>query len=464
MKTNIFLIGILCLLGMETLWGFQVPDTTVKMADGSIPGILPDVKKQDTLRKKKPFKEVLNNINWALDVLTFARQTEFADELGTLNPENRIARLNRYDGGVYIRPDLKYLSNQFSIWVKPRLNLDIDGDRGSFFDSDNVASEFFFQELKARWNFDEQFYLAAGRYLKVIGSSVFINPSNPFFIDPGRFNPKFEIRPMDFVEFNYSKGSWSFSLLANLHEADTPIFEEPFFEFKKRFAFLAEYYGSAENLGAILSIDENQRTHLGFYGQKNINEAVVAWIDGSVEYKPNRFYPVRGHETGLIAYDMINGEANEQLFLTTLVGASYTFNFGPTLQLEYFFNGKGYSDEEFETFQDMIASSVDYNFDVTRLLSDRNLGRGINTGMPYIRRHYVFSQIGQNDLFDQLNFNVRYFYSFDDNSSQVSSLIEWNVTYNLEIHAILLKNFGGRDTDFNRFLDHQFMFGFLLTL
>lgn len=413
------------------------------------------------VKEPSAIKKILDEIRWSVDILTFGRQTEFPDEPGTLNPENRIARFSTYDGGMYIRPELKYSNDKFGIWVKPRINLDVRDNTSNQTGEDDFEAEFFFQELKVRWYINQSSFLMAGRYLKNIGSSVFINPSNPFFIDPGRLNPKFEIRPMDFVEYNYSKDRWSLSLIANLHEGQTPEFQEPFFEFERRYSVFAEYYGDSDNFGAIFSVDEEERIHFGYFGQKNLNDALLAWIDGSVEYKPNRFYPVRGHSTGLIPFDMINGAENEQVFFTALAGASYTFNFGPTLQLEYYFNGKGYTDEEFDLLQEVIASAADFNFDVTRLLSYRNLGRGITTGMPYIRKHYLFSQLGQNDLFSQLNFNVRYFYALEDGSSQITSLIEWNVAPSLEIHSVLLKNFGGRATDFNRFLDHQIMMGFI---
>lgn len=434
---------------------------TLAESDTLVPGFtFPE--KEDTTNNKLA-KALSENVRWSFDILAFGRQGAFAKEPGTLNPKNTIAKLNEYDGGIYLRPELKYLNNRFSLWVKPRLNIDMDmdGEAQRFFKSDNFDVNFFFQELKFRWYISKSVFLAGGRYFKSIGSSVFINPSNPFFIDPGRLNPKFEVRPMDFIELNYSKAAWSFSLIGNLYEVDASLYKSPFFEFDRRYAFLAEYYGAAENLGSIFSVDEEQRFHFGFYGQKNLNEAVVAWLDGSLEYKPNRFYPVTGHSTGLIDFDMVNEGQNEKIFSTALVGASYTFSFGPTLQLEYYFNGKGYTDEAFDLYKQMVASSANFNFDITRVLSNRNLGRGINTGMPYIRRHYLFSQLGQNDLFGQLNLNARYFYSFEDKNSQLSSLIEWNVTDRLEIYCIILKNFGGRDTDFNRLLDHQMMLGLL---
>ncbi|MEM9824516.1 MAG: hypothetical protein AAF985_25745, partial [Bacteroidota bacterium] len=149
---------------------------------------------------------------------------------------------------------------------------------------------------------------------------------------------------------------------------------------------------------------------------------------------------------------------NDRLFPVALLGASYTLNAGPTIQLEYLYNGQGYTEEEFDLFTEMVASSSLYNFDVTKDLSNINLGRAINPGMPYIRRHYAFVQVNQNDVWDRLNYNLRYIYSFEDQSHQTSALLEWNIG-RVELFTVLFANFGGRDTDLNRLIDSQLMFG-----
>jgi hypothetical protein len=152
---------------------------------------------------------------------------------------------------------------------------------------------------------------------------------------------------------------------------------------------------------------------------------------------------------------MINSSKNEKLFFSGLAGASYTFSFGPTLYLEYLYNGKGYSNEEFKTLTNLIEDATNYNFDITRNLSDLNLGRAINTGMPYIRRHYVFTQIGENDVLGKLNYNLRYFYGLDDSSSQLSALLEWYAADNIEVFAVSLFNFGKQESNFNRLINNQ---------
>jgi len=413
---------------------------------------------------------IQHELDWGLDVMPFVRHTKFADQPETLNPDNRVALLDEFDGGLYIRPSFTYRLRKdddiLRVWAKPRFNFNTGNDEGNIFDEDDYSLDFFFQELKAKWQINQNLYLLAGRYLKEMGSSIFINPSNPFLPNPGRLNPKLEQKPMDFVELNYSfQNNWNFSLIANLHEADNPSYEFPFFDFKRNYGLLGEYYGASENLGLLVSIDENEKYHLGTYGQKNITEALLVWMDAALEYNTDRFYPVTGHwtEPRLLDYDMIDGEANKELFATALLGASYTTRLGPTVQVEYLYNGKGYNDDEASLFYEMIASSSRYNFDITKDLANINMARAINPGMPYIRRHYLFTQVGENDLFGALNYNLRYIYSFEDQSSQFSSLIEWNLN-NIELYSVLQFNFGDRETDLKRLIDHQLMFGLIYRL
>lgn len=409
--------------------------------------------------KKKPFV-------WSVQSMGFGRSTGFANAKGSINPDNRIAKLNNYDGGIYIRPELKLKLNKFDFWVKPRIHVDFPQNpypRGqNVWNFEGYSTEFFFQELKSRWQINNKFFVQGGRYYKQIGTSIFINPSNPFIVNTSRLNPKIELFPMDFLEANFSSNSsWNYTLIANLGAGQTPVFKEPFLTFKRNYGFLMEHYGDAHNGGIIVSADEGGRFRLGAYAQKNLNEAIVLWTDFSVDYRANRFYPALGSSTGLLNYEMVNGSENDKMFLSGLVGASYTFLWGSTLQLEYFYNGKGYNQEQFERFSDQINTAQNYNFDVTRQLADLNLGRSINSGMPLNRQHYLFTQLGQNDLFDKLNINVRNLYSIDDSVNQLSTLIEYNATDTIEIYGLALKSTMPQSINPTQLVNYQIMIGLI---
>ncbi|MEA5460880.1 hypothetical protein VB796_17605 [Arcicella sp. LKC2W] len=416
------------------------------------------VEKTDSLKKKTFF--------WSLQSMGFGRATGFANKIGSINPENRIAKLNDYDGGIYFRPDFRLKLKGLDFWAKPRIHVDFPQNpypRGQHvWNYEGYSTEFFFQELKSRWQINQQFFVQGGRYYKQIGTSIFVNPSNPFIVNTSRLNPKIELFPMDFLEVSFSSNSsWNYTLIANLGAANTPVFKEPFLKFERNYGLFIEHYGDANNEGVIFSADEVGRFRLGGYAQKNVSESVVMWTDFSADYRPNRFYPAIGSSTGLLNYEMVNGEENDKVFISGLIGASYTFNWGPTIQLEYFYHGKGYNQEQFDRLSTQINTAPNYNFDVTRQLSDLNLGRSINSGLPLNRQNYVFTQFGQNDLFDKLNINVRNLYSIDDSVNQLSALVEYNVADNLEIYGLALKSTSPKSIDYTQLINYQLMIGLI---
>jgi hypothetical protein len=414
--------------------------------------------KTDSLKKKTFY--------WSVQTMGFGRSTGFTNTIGSINPENRIAKLNKYDGGIYFRPEFRLKLKSFDFWAKPRIHVDFPQNpypRGqNVWNYEGYSTELFFQELKSRWQINNKFFVQGGRYYKQIGTSIFINPSNPFIANTSRLNPKIELFPMDFLEASFaSNSSWNYTLIANLGAAQTPVFKEPFLTFSRNYGLMVEHYGDSNNEGVIFSADEAGRFRLGGYAQKNLSESVVVWTDFSVDYRPNRFYPVTGSSTGLLNYEMVNGSENDKVFASGLVGASYTFKWGPTLQVEYYYNGKGYNQEQFDRFSNQINTAQNYNFDVTRDLADLNLGRSINSGLPFNRQNYVFTQFGQNDLFDKLNVNLRNLYSIDDSVNQISALVEYNIADNLEIYGLGLKSTMPQAIDFTQLINYQFMIGLI---
>jgi len=410
----------------------------------------------DTIVKKDSI--VKKSLNYSIDIFSFLRSTSFRKEKKTINPGNELAKLDSFDYGLYIRPDINYEKKKISINLKPRYNLEYDQYNNNY-----ILDDFYFQELKLKYNLSNKSTVYFGRYFKNIGTSATINPSNLFFSESISLNPKLELKPMDFFELKYSLSlKWKLQLMANIGKGESEIYEIPFFEYHRKYALQIENYAESSQFSLLFAFDENKSYDFGFNGQKNMNEAILIWVDGAFNYKPNRFYPVQGNSTGLINYEMIND--NKKLFFSNIAGASYTFNFGPTFSLEYFYNGRGYDRLNSKIYYDMILTSSNYNFDVTKELAKKNLARAINPGMQYIRKNYLFSQFGQNDFLNQVNYFFRYAYCFDDNTSQLSSLIEWNVINDLEIHSVVLYNFGKQNNGLNKFIRNQIMLGIIYKL
>lgn len=384
-------------------------------------------------------------------LMNFFKFSSIANEVGTLNPSNRVAELNKFDIGFYLRPDLSFSLKKkrkiLELSIKPRLNL----ARGE---------GFFFQEAQLKWHINSNWSFQGGRYLKELGTATIINPSNPFIFNATFLNPKIEQKPLGFAELNYSKGDWNFSFFSNYSKANNPIYEDPYFDFDPSCGVVIERYKAAEHSGVLLNLGKDKKLHLGAYNFKTVSNSLLVWVDAAISYNVNRFYPVEGHWTSpqLLEYDMINGPKNRNLFFSGVLGISYATKLGPTIKFEYYYNERGYKDDEFDLFNEMILSSSQYKFDLTVDLADSNLARGINPGMPFLRRNYFFGQVGGFELFGIFDYNFRALYSLDDGSAQFSSLLEWNIG-ELQFFSLSILNAGSQNSDLKRLIDNQFWLG-----
>ena len=102
MVLRLFLINCLLLLSITISFSQQTTD--------------------DTEPTKKDWK---HSFDWGIDAMAFGRTTSLVDEIGSLNPNNRIAKLSQWNSGLYLRPDLYYSNIYFEVSAKPRLNFDI---------------------------------------------------------------------------------------------------------------------------------------------------------------------------------------------------------------------------------------------------------------------------------------------------------------------------------------------------
>ncbi|MDR2008917.1 MAG: hypothetical protein LBQ22_00345 [Bacteroidales bacterium] len=391
----------------------------------------------------------IKNIEWNVEIMPFSKFTNFITEENSLNPNNRIAKLYCAEYALHLRPSLKYENKKIVFSAHPRLKINNYKDLSVYF-----------QELKIEYRINDKAQIMLGRYVKELGSSLFVNPGNPFFIDADRINPKIEIKPMDFLQINYYPSkNFALSFLANLYRGEANIYQYPLFDFKRNYALYFDYYISSGHIGSIFSISENLKTHLGYYGQKTISDAIIIWLEGAIDYRPDRFYAVEGHEHNYLKHDVINGSRNDKYFFSNLFGFSFSLKSGTTFYIEYFHNGKGFNNQDITLQNAIKASTNEYHFDATKILSDRNLGRIINSGMIFPMKNYIFSQITHNELFNKMNCSLRYFYCLDDKGAQLSSLLEWDLSNNLQLFSVGLFNIGNKQTNFKQLVNYQTMIG-----
>ena len=98
---------------------------------------------------------------------------------------------------------------------------------------------------------------------------------------------------------------------------------------------------------------------------------------------------------------------------------------GPTLNLEYIYNGEGYTDEEANQFFELghaIGRSVEAGLLDPAELEFRD------TKLRLLRRNYLFLQYLQTEIADRFMLLLRWTQNLDDRSGLGSVLLEWNLS------------------------------------
>jgi len=401
--------------------------------------------------------ELSEGFEYSLRFLTFGTCQKAADS--SQNPNNDFFQISRYSTELEIRPDLRLTFRRLDLSAKPRMNLEWnaweDGRKEGDTDWDD---DWFVNEWLARIRMTEKLFVSYGRENLQWGPSYLFSPSNPFFRDNGRSNPKQEVPGMDFARLVWLPAmSWTISFIANIDEGRQ---EFRFFEFDKIYTVKLDYSGQEAYASMILSHQESDRNRLGFFGGWTATDALLIYGEGTISKGTDALYP----ETANNPFGASMEEIDDQdlsLKGTILAGGSYTLEVGPTLTVEYVYNGTGYSDGEAKAYYQLRQAAADayYLADPIQSLSKLTLSQTADPKLRFLRRNYIMFQHNHNDIWDVLNLTFRWTQNIDDSSGQFISIVECFVGDHIQLFSIGSVNSGSEDTEFGTILDYQWMIG-----
>lgn len=249
------------------------------------------------------------------------------------NPGNDLAML---PGGVAdstLRLNLRGRVGDMSFGLGPRLAYreTYDLHEGSSRESKTTA---YLNHWHAAWRPGpyEVFYT---RELMLWGPSLLASPSNPFFRNVDQTNPMIELPTRDFVGARAQlSDSDRLSLVINTGRGrDT----ETLRDFKRTAALQYEHTGNDYSFGTVVS-RRGATVRWGGYGQYTVGDATLLYADGAWLKEPERQVVVGTPENLLLGP---RGDAGKRR-MDLLLGGSYTFVSGPTVNLEYRYNAAGY--------------------------------------------------------------------------------------------------------------------------
>jgi hypothetical protein len=398
-----------------------------------------------------------NHFKYELRVLTYGLYQDPA--CSTQNPDNRFLELPRYKGDLEIRPDLRLDFDTVLLSAKPRMQLEYrswqDGARKG---ESDWTDDWYLNEWLARLKLTENLFISYGRENLQWGPSFLFSPSNPFFMDNGRNNPKQEVADMDFGRLVWIPGqAWTISFIAHLDEGHNKSRED---DFRKTYALKTDYTGRDFYGSLILSHRAGDRNIAGFFGGWTLSDAFLLYGEGAIRKGSRALYPKE--DAGLLGASMEAVHQDDRdLRSIFLIGGSYTFENGGTLAMEYAYNSPGYSDREADQYCRLRGKAADAfsSGGVWSALSGKTLGRTADTGLKFLRKNYIMTQYNRNDIQDKLDVTLRWTQNLDDGSYQFIVIGGYSLGNHIELFAIGNLNGGHKDTEFRSILDRQWMLG-----
>ena len=194
----------------------------------------------------------------------------------TLNPNNDFLKIPRYTADLELRPDFSLNFRRLKINFKPRLDVKWEYWKEGPLKGDKDASlDTFVNEWLVSLRLIEESYISYGRENLQWGPSFLISPSNPFFRETGRSNPKREVPGMDFARLIWvPSSSWTISFIANVDKGRQEFLLD---DFEPTYAFKLDYTTYRKYASLIVSYQENNRASLGGFAGWTVSDAVLVY-------------------------------------------------------------------------------------------------------------------------------------------------------------------------------------------
>lgn len=334
-----------------------------------------------------------------------------------VNPQNAL-RIPQHQAEFDVRPDFNLNFRQFEFGLKPRLEYTTSNIKQGDVRMNESDHRFFINEAFARYRMTDKLLAMYGRENLQWGPSALLSPSNPFNANNGRNNPNIELPGLDYVRVvAVPNSALTVSLIANTGSGRL----EENNQFQKTHAGKLDYTGNGHYFSIIASHRLNEQNRLGFFGGWDISDALLLYTEGSAAKKPPASASTR---------------ADSQI----LGGAAYTFEAGPSVNIEYFHNNRG-----------CVATSI------AQCLAQQ-IGE-IDPRHPLLRRRYVLLQYIDTKFSKSMNLAVRLIKNLDDKSAQLIVRLEYEFGQHLQLYAIPTFYNGRRDSEFGSLLRNSAFIG-----
>lgn len=321
-----------------------------------------------------------------------------------------------------LRPDLSWQQQAWRLELQPRLAAST-GDN----------AELWLNQAHASWQ-RGNWSVRAGRSVLLWGPSLFWTLSNRLWPDNGRDNAQRELAGHTLAQLDFTPDSrW---LLQAAWQADHG--HEPSEARRQEQVGLlrAEWVGNNGSGGLVLSRRAGEQERLGAWGQYTLSDGLVIYGDSDWG---------RREGAGVPGLPLQSGAR-----LSALAGASWTWENGLTLNLEWLQHGLGLSASEYHDWQSRWQA-----------LPPAARGQMLDSGLgPLGRRHVALQLMDSRER--TLGWIVRASHGVDDDSGEALLQLNWTPGERWQAWANILASYGSSGSDYRRGLDGLLWLGITL--
>lgn len=378
----------------------------------------------------------------------------------TQNPDNAFLDLYRYSTELDLRPDFFLDLPDVSALFKPRAIASYQWWEDGVPKGKNQSSDrAFVNEWRVQAKASSTLFVSFGKEKLLWGPSFIASPSNILFKDTEKINPKIEVEGKYLAKVIYvPNNAITVNLISEMEKENNDLGES----LKPLQALKIDYLTGNSLISLIGYYRQDDRFHLGSYGQWTASDAVLLYYDGILSKGTDALYPVIDSSNPLGGAFAKRYDDSGRFFPTVSAGGSYTFLSGSTFSMEFLYNGQGYDNSEANAYYMIRQNAHDHFFDTTPLsgLSQMTLNETLNNELPFLRRYYLMGQYQVREIKNVLDVIVRYTHGIEEHAGQASSIIEWQLSNRIQLFNINTIAVGsGKNREFNSLLASSYMAG-----
>ena len=366
------------------------------------------------------------------------------DAASPFNPGNRLLQQDEAVASSELRPDLSWSDEALTLVVKPRLRYD---------SSDNERRQRgWINEGYARWRLGEELTIGGGREVLLWGPAQFWNPSNPFYLNNGKTNAKRELPGKGFVRARWQADeAFSLAAIAQLDNGPDDLGAE------RIDALQAHWVGDEASAAAIVAALPGRSLQWRGWAQWTVDDASLLY--GEAAWARRQVLTAQRAATST-GWQVLAGD--DAYALDLVVGASYTWLNGWTLNAEYYRHGSGLSDGELADWERLAARSGAQLASGSRSgLAASQLAAALDPATNPLGRQQVGVQL-RNGSDETVSWNLRYSRNLADRSGQAVAQASIDLADRWQLWANLVVQHGGKAGargEYGRWLDSSAMLG-----